>query len=135
MLFILFQLGADRYAIEATKVVEVLPLMQMKSIPQAPRGVAGVLNYRGEPLPVIDLSALALGRPAAQRLSTRILVVDGCDGRRLALVAERANETLKRRREDFTDAGVHVKDAPYLGPVTREGAGFVQWVDPETLLP
>ncbi len=36
----------------------------IKQIPQAPPGVAGVFNYRGAPVPVIDLSELALGRPA-----------------------------------------------------------------------
>ena len=75
MLFLLFCLGADRYAIEAAQVSEVLPLITIKALPQAPPGVAGVINLRGAPVPVIDLSALALGRSASPWLSTRIVVV------------------------------------------------------------
>ncbi len=67
MLFILFQLGSDRYALPAGQVAEVLPLVALKALLGAPAGVAGLIDYRGTAVPVIDLSALALGRPAALR--------------------------------------------------------------------
>lgn len=134
MTFVVFQLERDRYALLARELVEVLPLMSVKRLPQAPAGVAGVIDYRGVPVPVIDLSVLALGRPAAQRLSTRILMVEAADGHRLGLIAERANEMLKREPADFTDAGVTVEGAPYLGPVTRDARGLVQWIAPDKLL-
>jgi chemotaxis-related protein WspB len=133
MLFLLFQIGPGRYAIEATRVVEVLPLMRVNHLPQAPAGMAGVLCYRGAPLPVIDLSAVILNRPAEQKLSTRILVVDCADGRRLGLIAERANGTLKRERNDFMETGVALEGVPYLGPVTRDERGFILWLDPDQL--
>ena len=133
MLFLLFQIGPGRYAIEATRVVEVLPLMRVNHLPQAPAGMAGVLCYRGAPLPVIDLSAVILNRPAEQKLSTRILVVDCAGGRRLGLIAERANGTLKRERNDFMETGVALEGVPYLGPVTRDERGFILWLDPDQL--
>ena len=64
MLFLLFELGQDRYALDVRQVAEVLPLVEFKRIPQAPPFVAGLLNYRGDPVPVIDLSQLTLSRPA-----------------------------------------------------------------------
>ena len=36
MLFILFQLGQDCYALDAAQVAEVLPLVLVKKIPRAP---------------------------------------------------------------------------------------------------
>jgi chemotaxis-related protein WspB len=81
MLFLLFQLGRERYALEAGQVAAVLPLLSIKEIPQAPRAVAGLCNYRGTPVPVIDLSELTLGRPAQSRLSTRIVLVHYPDER------------------------------------------------------
>lgn len=134
MLFLLFQLGKDHYAIEARKVVEVLPLATLKQLPHAPTGIAGVLNYRGEPLPVVDLCALTLSRPAALRISTRLLVVEISGNSRLGLIAEHANGTIKRNPEDFEDSGVKVADAPYLGKVVKDGESLVQWIDPELLL-
>jgi chemotaxis-related protein WspB len=66
MLFLLFQLGKERYALQASRVVEVVPLLELKQLPQAPKGVAGIINYRGRPVPVVDLCALTLG-PAGRR--------------------------------------------------------------------
>jgi chemotaxis-related protein WspB len=133
MLFLLFQIGSGRYAIEAGRVVEVLPLLRVEQLPQSPSGLAGVLCYRGEPLPVIDLSSLILNRPAAQKLSTRILVVNCSDGKRIGLIAEQANETLKRDPADFMQTGAALEGVPYLGPVTRDDRGFVLWLDPDQL--
>ena len=130
MLFLLFQIGAGRYAIEARRVVEVLPLMRADRVPGAS---AAMVCYRGEPLPVIDLTEMILNRPSEQKLSTRILVITRADGSRLGIIAERANETIKREPEDFVQSGVVVKDAPWLGPVTRDERGFVQWMEPDQL--
>jgi len=75
MLFLLFQLGEDRYALEAGRAVEVIPFVALKKIPHAPHGVAGVFNYRGRPVPAVDLCELTFGRPARELLSTRIIIV------------------------------------------------------------
>ena len=40
MLYLLFELGKDRYALEAGQVMEVLPLLEFKRIPHAIKGVA-----------------------------------------------------------------------------------------------
>ena len=133
MLFIVFRLGQDRYALNARELLEILPLAQIKRIPHAPTGIAGLLDYHGVMLPVIDLSALALGQAAAERISTRMVVVEMENGRRFALIAERANEMLQREASDFTEATVTVDAAPYLGPVTSDARGIVQWITPQKL--
>src|SRR5438445_146788 len=76
MLFLLFKLGKERYALSASRVVEVLPLVDLKQLPQAPNGVAGVFNYRGRPVPALDLCALTLGHSSSELLSTRIIIVN-----------------------------------------------------------
>lgn len=139
MLFILFHLGPDCYALDAAQVAEVLPLVQVKKIPRVPAGVAGVITYRGKPVPVLDLSELALGRPARARLSTRLLLMhySAADGtpRLLGLIAEKATETLRRAPEDFVASGVKSDGAPYLGPVAHDARGLIQWVQVDKLLP
>jgi chemotaxis-related protein WspB len=107
--------------------------MRVDPLPQAPAGIAGILCYRGAPLPVIDLSAVILNRRAERKLSTRILVVTRADGKRLGLIAERANATLRRERGDFVDTGVVLDGVPHPGPVTRDERGFILWIDPDQL--
>jgi chemotaxis-related protein WspB len=139
MLFLVFQLGKDRYAIDAAEVVEVLPLVNVKNIPQALAGVAGVFDYHGVPVPLIDLTELALGKQSRKWMSTRIILVnyrvETGQTYLLGLLAERATETLRRTEEDFTDTGVAVADTSYLGAVTTDGVGIVQRIEVRNLLP
>jgi chemotaxis-related protein WspB len=138
MLFLLFQLGKDRYALEAARVVEVVPLLELKKIPHAPNGIAGVFNYRGRPVPAIDLCQITLGHPAAERLSTRIIVINSADGRGqerlLGLIAEQATETLRKDTKDFVEPGFKFGSAPYLGPILLDSKGAIQLVHEQHLL-
>src|SRR6266849_9162152 len=112
MLLLVFQLGTDRYAIEAAHVVEVLPLVNSKHIPRAPLGVAGVFDYHGAPVPLIELADLARGTPSRKWMSTRIILVNYREksgiAHLLGFLAEHATETMRRSEEDFTDSGVAV---------------------------
>jgi len=139
MLFLLFQAGNYRYVLEAAKVVEVLPLVNLTKISNAPRGVAGMFNYRGKPVPAVDLCELTQGQPADERLSTRIIVVNHPDEsgkmRSLGLIATRVTATIKREQTDFVDPGFRLGNAPYLGPVMMDGQDCVQWVYEQRLLP
>jgi chemotaxis-related protein WspB len=139
MLFLLFQLGQERYALEAGQVAEVLPLVGIRPILQAPPGVAGILNYHGSPVPMMDLSELTLDRPAARRLTTRIVLVhyrsDGGKMHLLGLIAERATEILRCEPADFIASGVKNAATPYFGPVIADVRGLVQRIEVNQLLP
>jgi chemotaxis-related protein WspB len=138
MLFILFQIDRDRYALPASSVIEVLPLMNLKRVPGAPSGVVGVLNYHGTPVPVIDLNEMTLGEPAARRLSTRIILVlyplEAHHPRALGLIAEHATNMIQRSIQDFTETGVESDDARFLGKVANDAGGLIQWIEVERLL-
>jgi chemotaxis-related protein WspB len=133
MLFLLFELGRARYALDVDKVVEVLPLVQLKKIPQGPAEVAGVFSYRGVPVPAIDLSLLTLGEPSVPRFSTRIILVDypGSRGEQhlLGLIAEKVTETTHRDPADFVTSGITNERAPYLGPVATRPRGGGHWIN------
>lgn len=139
MLFLVFTLGSDRFALAARCVVEVLPLLELKQLPRAPHGVVGVFNYRGRPVPAVDLSVLALGLPAQERLSTRIIVINYADAagvnHLLGLIAEHATGTMRKDAVDFADTGLRIRAAPYLGPILMDPGGAVQWIDERRLLP
>lgn len=136
MLFLLFQLGEERYALDVACIAEVLPLVGVRPIPQAPPALAGVFDCRGTPLPAIDLAQLLLGRPARRRLSTRLVLVDcpleAGGMQRLGLIAERVTETV---RLDAADFAATAAAAPCLGPIANDGRGLVQRFELRDLLP
>lgn len=70
------RVGEQRYALPSAQVVEVVPAVALRPVPGTPASVAGLLAYRGQVVPVVDLPRL-FGRGAApERLSTRIAVCD-----------------------------------------------------------
>jgi chemotaxis-related protein WspB len=138
MLYLVFYLGKDRYAIDTAQVVEVLPLVMVKQIPQSSPGVAGIFDYHGAVVPLIDLAELALGTPSLKWMSTRIILVNyhapSGQTHLLGLLAEHATETLRRSEDDFVVSGVSVAGASYLGAITTDDAGIVQRIDIHGLL-
>ena len=138
MLFLVFQVGNHRYAIDAGQIAEVLPLAAVTEIAQAPEEVAGVLVYRGVPVPVVDLSQLLAGRQAERRMSTRLVIVRypmaNDETKLLGLIAEKATETIRRDALEFVDSGVVNDRAPHLGSVAPDPRGMLQRVDIPRLL-
>ncbi len=139
MLFLQFQLDQNRYALEAKRVVEVVPLLDLTPLPQAPRGVAGIFNYRGAAVVAVDLSELILSRPARASLSTRILIVNLglCpeETRWVGLIAENATRILRKEPAEFQAPAVNSPDSPAGGAVWLDLEGAIQWVREDQLLP
>jgi len=139
MLSLLFRLEPDVYALDCREIAEVRALPRLKQLPGAPGWVAGLLDHDGAAVPVIDLCALALGRPAHDRLSTRLVLVHypapGAAARPLGLIVERGTEFLRSEAADWADSGMATPDAPYLGPVLRHERGLIQQVHVAELLP
>jgi chemotaxis-related protein WspB len=139
VLLLAFSIGRHRYALEARQVIEVLPLVDIRPIPQAPPGVAGIFDFRGLPVPILDLSVLLAARPSRQSLSTRLVIVGYPDAtgerRPLALIAERATRTFERERSHFVDSGITHEGSSYLGPIASDDEGLLQWIDVGRLLP
>ncbi len=109
MLFLTFQLGADRYAMEAAQLIEVVAMVELQKIVGAPVGTAGEFDYRGASVLVLDLCQLSLGRASNLRLSTRILLLrhepqPGVQ-QTLGLIAEHATELANKNLGDFASAG------------------------------
>jgi len=93
--YVTLGLGAEIFAVEVTRVREILDLCPISKVPNAPPFMLGMIDVRGCAVPVIDLR-LKLGLPAigASELS-RILVlevtVEGVE-RPMGLLADRVIE-------------------------------------------
>jgi chemotaxis-related protein WspB len=139
MLFMQFKINDDRYVLEARDIIEVVPYAKLKRIPKAPPYVAGLLNYRGETVPVIDICFLMSDRLCELKLSSRIVLVNykDDDGHAvcIGLLIEHLTETVRFDEQDFSDSGVTLKDNPYLGRVIIDDNSIVQVVDIKKIIP
>jgi len=137
MLVLQFYLGEVMYVIKCDRVREVAPMVALKTMPHAPACVAGLFNYRGMIVPVIDLHQLIHGTPCQLRLSTRIILVEALkqDGTiyTFGIMAERITEAINKPESDFVPPGIIMPDAPYLGGVMMENREMIQLIDLERL--
>jgi chemotaxis-related protein WspB len=138
MVALLFEVEGQRYGLDVTQVVKVLPSVRLRPLPRVPEYVAGVFRYRGTMVPVIDLSRLIKGRPFAALMSTRIILVQYAGqsgiGQMLGLLAERATEILDDGAAQPESSGISVPEAPYLGGLSASGGGIIQYVKVDQLL-
>lgn len=133
MLVLTFEVDGIPYAVPVAQVIEVIPRVELRPIPHAPRSLLGLLHYRGAAVPVVDLSLLLGTTPCAERLDTRILLVRaalGGGGDRLGLVAERVNELVDVDADRPAMSSFGLLNAPYLGRVFETTAGLLQLIDP-----
>jgi len=139
MLLLLFEIGAGRYALDINQIIEIVPLVKLKKIPATPDFVAGLMNYRGEGTPVIDLNQLFESVPFEDALSTRIIIVkypvpDKGD-KHLALIANNVTETVRTKLTKPPPTGVLMDKSLYDGEVTPETSDMIQWFDFNKMLP
>ena len=55
--YLTFALGPEEYGLEILKVREIIGYMDITAVPQTPVYVKGVINLRGQVIPVVDLRA------------------------------------------------------------------------------
>jgi chemotaxis-related protein WspB len=142
MLFLLCRLGRERYALSTKDVVEVLPVVEWKTIPYSTNGILGVFNYHDQIVPLLDLSEFVAGQPSQLLMSTRIILMsllfpseNEAEPRLLGLVAEEVTRTLQASLSDFKESGIEIEEASYLGPVLSDSEGIIQFVEVQNLLP
>jgi len=71
-----FHVGSEEYAIDILGVQEIIRMVELTPVPQAPHFVEGVINLRGKVIPVLDLR-VRFGLPSIKPTNdTRIIVIE-----------------------------------------------------------
>lgn len=102
---VVVRLGSGRFAADLEAVAEVGRVPAVTRIPGAPRWLAGVANWRGRLLPVLDLRSL-LGAEATSLGTAARLVVLTADGMSAGVVVDSVEGTreLGEGLEEFPPA-------------------------------
>jgi chemotaxis signal transduction protein len=140
MLHVVLARIADRlYAVPSSHVVEVIPRVQARRLPQAPEWVLGWIDYRGRLILLVDLAHLLGGDVCVPRMSNRILVVrtgqaEDQQGEQIGLLVEAVQGS---GAIDFREEPSHARLAPpaaaFLTTVTLADSEMVQLIDPRKL--
>jgi len=74
--YVTFALGSEEYGLEILKVLEIISYTDMTTVPQQPAYVKGLINLRGQFIPVIDLRARFGMENAEVTEETCIIIVE-----------------------------------------------------------
>ena len=105
--YLTFALAQEEYGLEILKVREIIGYMDITAVPQTPQHVKGVINLRGQVIPVIDLRTKFGMDTAEVTEETCIIVVEIAQGKRTfntGIVVDRVQEVLDIKGEDIEDA-------------------------------
>ena len=115
--YLTFRLADEEYGLEILKVREIMGMMEITAVPRTPEFVRGVINLRGNVIPVIDLR-LKFGMEAVEQTEETCIIVVDVEGMEMGIVVDRVSEVLDIVAEEIQDApsfGVSVDTDFILG--------------------
>src|SRR5215469_13935222 len=113
-----FQLGSEEYGVDISQVQEIIRMVEITHVPRAPRFMEGVINLRGQLIPIIDLRTRFGMTKIPPTKSTRIIVTE-IGNKRVGIVVDSVSEVLNLPMEN-------VEDAPEM--IAGVGTEYIQGV-------
>ncbi|TYP59906.1 chemotaxis protein CheW [Thermosediminibacter litoriperuensis] len=92
--FVVFRLGQEEYGVDILQVNTIERMMPITRVPKAPYFVEGVINLRGEIVPVIDLRKRFGLPPGEITGDTRIIIVM-VDDLTVGMIVDSATEVIQ----------------------------------------
>ena len=89
-----FRVGKEHFGVPIELVHEIVRIMEITSVPDAPDFIEGVINLRGKIIPVIDLRKRFKEQTITSGKKNRILVAE-IMGKIVGLVVDAASEVVK----------------------------------------
>lgn len=136
--YLTFTLGAELFALEISKVREVMDFTPVTRVPRMPAFMRGVINLRGNVVPVVDLR-LKFGMPMTEKtVNTRVIVVEMTLDDEKTIVGALADSV-----QEVTELEAdHIEPAPKIGSrlktdfikgMGKRNEGFVIFLDVERI--
>jgi purine-binding chemotaxis protein CheW len=89
-----FKLGPEEYGVDIAQVQEINRMVAVTNVPRAPVFMEGVINLRGQLIPIIDLRT-RFGMPRAEHTKNTRIVVTEISSKRVGMVVDSVSEVLR----------------------------------------
>lgn len=130
---VVFRLGEQEFAVPVAAIERVVRAVEIAPLPEAPRGVRGVINLQGRIVPVFDLWA-RFGLPARGVHAGDHLIVAHTHWRMVALLVDAVVGVVPRREAQITPAAEILPDLESFTGVMKLNGGLVLVHDLERFL-
>ncbi len=125
-----FALGSEEYGVDIAQVQEINRMVTITNVPRAPQFMEGVINLRGQLIPIIDLRS-RFGMPKTERTKNTRIVVTEINAKRVGMVVDSVSEVLRIPVEQIEDAPELVAgvDTEYIRGVGKVGDRLIIMLD------
>jgi purine-binding chemotaxis protein CheW len=101
--YLTFTLNQRTYAIPLAQVAEITNNLELNYMPHMPKGVEGLLNLRGNVLPVINLRT-RMGLPAIETQAFENILILDFDSHHTGILVDQVQSVITANREQLTPA-------------------------------
>ena len=131
-----FRLGLEEYAVDILKIKEIKLLMEITRVPKAPSFVEGVINLRGDIVPIIDLRKKLRLPTSDLGEDTRIIIVE-IESKMCGVIVDGVSEVIEIEENKILPPPSIVKgsiDSAYLKGVGKLGDRILILLDLDKIL-
>ncbi len=125
-----FSLSNEEYGVDIGQVQEINRMVSITHVPRAPHFMEGVINLRGQLIPIIDLRT-RFGMPRAEHTKNTRIVVTEIGSKRVGMVVDAVSEVLRIPVEQVEDAPDMIAgvDTEYIRGVGKLGDRLIILLD------
>lgn len=98
-----FHLGNEEYGVDISQVQEIIRMVEITHVPRAPRFMEGVINLRGQLIPIIDLRT-RFGMPRTDHTKSTRIVVTEIGSKKVGIIVDSVSEVINIPIEQVEDA-------------------------------
>lgn len=137
--FLTFRLANENYGLELSQTREIIEYSGITEVPLMPNFLRGVINLRGDVVPVIDLSVRLGRKPIQIQRRTCIIVVEIQNNEQnhvLGLLADAVSEVIEIEEDNIEGApsfGAKIR-ADFIQGIAKQGDEFVVLLDANSAL-
>jgi purine-binding chemotaxis protein CheW len=132
--YLSFKLDGEEFALDISKVREVLDFTKITRVPQTPAFMRGVINLRGSVVPVVDLNRKFGTKDTEHTVNTRIIIGEVMIDKKasiLGVLADSVHEVMELEPENIEPApsiGIHM-NTDFIKGVGKRNEDFVMILD------
>ena len=136
--YLIFELNGSRYGVEALCVQEIFFLPELTPITDAPRDIVGVVNLRGDIVPVMDLE-VRLGHKTRKFQLTDSVIILELERFQIGIIVNQVQEVLDLVAEEVSTELLYGRKISnnshnFLSGVAKIAGGIVMLLNPENLV-
>lgn len=132
--YLSFLIHGQRYAFSIKTVKEIISVQHITSVPEFPEYAKGVINVRGDVIPVIDLRVM-FGFPETQYTAKTCIIIINYTDSYVGYIVDNVSDVAELPQNKISPTPqISYKKTRYVSGVGKDGNDIIILIDTEKLV-